>query len=69
MAWGAMHNVANVFFGEPQAPKLPWNHPFCDWRRYVKLYYLPDCRRYHRSSLFRLETALGLRVLWYGREV
>jgi len=69
MAWGAVHNVANIFFGEQSAPKLPWPHAFGDWRSYAKLYYLFNSRHHRRGSSSRLETALGLQVLWYGREV
>jgi len=68
MAWGAVHNVANIFFEEPRALNGP-DHPFRDWRRYVKLYCLPDRRRRCRGSFIRLETALGLQVLQHGREV
>lgn len=68
MAWGAVHNVAHYFFGELPAPNLKGNHPFRDWRRYVKPSYLPDSRSHRRISPLRLETALGLQILWHGRE-
>jgi hypothetical protein len=69
MAWGKVFNVAKVFFGEPLAPAGQGDHPFGEWRRYVKLHRLPGGRRHRRTSGFRLETALALQVLRYGGEV
>ena len=69
MAWGASHNVVHFFFKDPEAPERQLNRPFGDWRRYVKPPYLSGSGCYRRLSPVRLETALGLQVLWFGREV
>jgi len=60
MAWGAIQNIVHVFFEKPPPPEKRQDHPFPEWRRYVKLRRPSDCRHHRRGSIIRLETALAM---------
>jgi hypothetical protein len=69
MAWGAMQNVVQVFFGGQLTASCQEILPFRDRRSYVGLHYLSDCRFHRRGFRRHLETARALQVLRHGREV
>ncbi len=59
MAWGAVHNITHLFFGDSPAPACHSIHPFPEWRRYFRLHRLPSCQRY-RIPRVRRETEKAL---------
>ena len=69
MAWGAIHNVVQFFGEDPEASARQLKRPFFHGRRYAKSHYLSGGWYPRRVSPGRLETALGLQVLWFGREM
>jgi hypothetical protein len=68
MAWGATQNIVHVFFGEPSTPGVQTKHPFPEWRRYVNLRILPDCRYQRRGLWLCPETEAPLHGLRRGKE-
>jgi hypothetical protein len=69
MAWGAMQNVVQAFFGRQLISNCQEILLIRDRGNYAKLYCLSDCRFHRRGFRRHLETARALQVLRHGREM